>query len=60
MAFDPRSIAVLVLLVGAVLYGMLRYYRPGATVPSEWERTIVPVVGVALVIGLFVWQIMDP
>ena len=60
MDFDPRSIAVLVLFVGAVLYGKLRYYRPGATVPPRWERTIVPIVAVAAVIGLYLWQIVDP
>ena len=49
-----------VLLVGAVLYGGMRYYRPGSTMPPRWERTIVPVVVVALVIGLYVWRIVDP
>ena len=44
MDLDPRSVATLVLLVGAVIYGWLRYYRSGVTAPPQWERGVVPVV----------------
>lgn len=61
MEMDPRRIAAGVLAGGAVIYGWLRYYRPGVTsAPPQWERNLVPIAAVVLVIGLLVWQIVDP